>query len=252
MPGLSVTEKQHRLDRIAARIELAAEKIRAAHPALFDRVRREAHAEALSSLNLAGPYAELEAVRAAEAELCRRKKQAQRAMIAALRGIPIDEVPDSINARFGPELPLPYEAAEAIARRQAAHQGRLLADDPIGLEIARLEAEKDGLLDTVWLACSPAQIKQLWAKVMELLGDEPTALGREALAIAPAGGAWCPGDNRIDGGDAPAGARRADTGASGAPAAPRASRAPGPVRSTDGCCRGWRGPRSGGISMRSA
>ena len=187
MPGLTVTEKQHWRDRIAARIEVAAEKIRSAHPALLDRVRREAHAEALASLGLAGPYAELEAVRAAEVDLARRRNQAQRAMIAALRGVPIDEVPDSINARFGPGLPLPHEAAEAIARRQAAHQGRLLADDPIGMELARLEAEKDGLLDTVWLACSPAQIKQLWAKVGELLGDEPTALGREALTIAPAG-----------------------------------------------------------------
>ena len=30
-------------------------------------------------------------------------------------------------------------------------------------------------------------IKQLWAKVAALLGDEPSALEREALAIEPAG-----------------------------------------------------------------
>ena len=76
--------------------------------------------------------------------------------------------------------------AEAIARRQAAHQEQMLADDPIGREIARLGAEKENLLDTVWLAASPAQIKQLWSKVAELLGDEPTTLEREALSIAPA------------------------------------------------------------------
>ena len=107
-------------------------------------------------------------------------------MVAALRGVPIDEVADSFSVRYGSELALPREAAEAIARRQAAHQERLLADDPVGREIARLGAEKDGLLDTVWLATSPAQIKQLWSKVAELLGDEPTPLEREALAIAPA------------------------------------------------------------------
>ena len=33
------------------------------------------------------------------------------------------------------------------------------------------------------LAASSAQIKQLWTKVGELLGDEPTTLEREALAI---------------------------------------------------------------------
>jgi hypothetical protein len=183
MPGLTVTEKSHWRDRIAARIDRAAERIKARHPALFDRLTRQAHAHAVASLGLAEAYAELEAIKADEATLARRKKQAQRLMIATLRGQPIDEVADSFNVRHGGELALPYEAAEAINRRQASHQDQLLADDPIGREIARLEAEKDNLLDTVWLAISPGQIKQLWTRVAELLGDEPTTLEREALAI---------------------------------------------------------------------
>jgi hypothetical protein len=82
-------------------------------------------------------------------------------------------------------MALPHEIAEPIIRRQAAHQEQLLDDDPIGREIARLESEKDRLLDTVRLACSPTQIKQLWTRVGELLGDEPTTLERDALAIEP-------------------------------------------------------------------
>ena len=39
----------------------------------------------------------------------------------------------------------------------------------------------------VWFVTSPAAIKQLWARVGELLGDDPTRLEREALAIGPAG-----------------------------------------------------------------
>ena len=62
----------------------------------------------------------------------------------------------------------------------------MLADDPIGREISRLEVEKDSLLDTIWLATSPTQIRQLWTRVGELLGDEPTTLERDALAIEPA------------------------------------------------------------------
>jgi hypothetical protein len=186
MPGLTVTEKNHWRDRIAARIDRAAERIRARHPALFDRVAREAHAQALASLGLAEAYAELEAIKAEEATLARRKKQAQRLMVATLRGLPIDEVADCFHVRSGGELALPYEVAEAITRRQATHQDQRLADDPVGREIARLEAEKDHLLDTVWLAASPSQIKQLWARVGELLGDEPTTLERDALAIEPA------------------------------------------------------------------
>jgi hypothetical protein len=186
MPALTVAEKNHWRDRIAARIEKAAEKIKARHPALFDRVRRDAHAEALRSLRLAEPYAELEAIKAEEAALARRRKQTQKSMIATLRSVPIDEVADNFGIRYGSELGLPHEVAEAITRRQAAHQAQLLADDPVGREIAHLEAEKDHLLDTVWLACSPDQIKQLWTRVGELLGDEPTALERQALAIEPA------------------------------------------------------------------
>jgi hypothetical protein len=186
MPGLTVTEKAHWRDRIAARIDRAAERVEAAHPALFDRVRREAHAEALRPLGLAGPYAELEAVQAEEAALQRRKRHAQRAMLATMRGVPPEEIPDSFNVRYGAELPLPSEAAEAITKRQAAHRERLQAEDPVGREVARLGAEREALLDTVWLATSPAQVKQLWSKVGELLGEEPTALQRAALALAPA------------------------------------------------------------------
>ena len=185
MPSLSVAEKNHWRDRIAARIARAVERIKAHHPALFDRVRREAHAEALRSLGLDAMYAELEAIRAGEAELARRKKFAHRAMLAALRGVPVDEVSDNFGVRFGVDLPLPTEAFEAIARCQAAHQDRLLADDPVGREIARLGVEKDGLLDAIWLAVSPSQVRTLWSKVGALLGDEPTQLEREALAIGP-------------------------------------------------------------------
>ena len=185
MPGLTVTEKTHWKDRIAARINRSIEKIKAQHPALFDRVRREARAEALRSLGLTDTYTELETIKAAEAELARRKTQAQRAMIATLQGVPIDEVDTHVHVRYGSDLPLPSEVAEAISRRQAAHQETLLADDPVGREIAHLEAERENLLDTVWLACSTAQIKTLWSKVAALLGDEPTTLEREALAIEP-------------------------------------------------------------------
>jgi hypothetical protein len=185
MPGLTVTEKNHWRDRIAARIGKAVERIKAQHPALFDRVKRQAHAQALESLGLAASYAELEAIKAEEVALSRRKTRAQRAMVASLRGVPIDEVTETLGVRYGSELPLPTEAADAITRRQAAHTEQLLADDPVGREIARLEAERDGLLDTVWLATSPSQIRTLWSKVAEMLGDEPTPLEREALAIAP-------------------------------------------------------------------
>jgi hypothetical protein len=185
MPGLTVTEKEHWRQRVSARISKRIESIKGRHPALFERVKREARARALQSLGLAEAYATLEQVQADAAALERRRTRAQRTMLAVVRGVPIDEISDSINIRYGRELPLPHEAAEALDRRQEAHEEELLADDPVGAEIAHLKAERERLLDTVWLACSSAQIKQLWSKVSELLGDEGTPLEREVLAIAP-------------------------------------------------------------------
>src|SRR5262249_15890441 len=183
--GLTVSEKTHWKDRISARIARRMEAIKAEHPALFDRIKREAHAQALQSLGLAGAYAELEAIEAEEGALGKRKKRAQRTMIASTRGVPLEEVDDHISVRYGSELPLPHEVADSISKRSAAHQEQLLANDPIGVQIARLEAERDRLLDVVWLASSSTQIRSLWSKVAELLGDEPTVLEREALAIEP-------------------------------------------------------------------
>ena len=161
--------------------------------------------------------------------------------------MPIDEVTDSFHVRYGSELGLPNEVAEAITRRQAAHQEQLLADDPIGREIAKLEAEKDRLLDTIWLATSPTQIKQLWTKVGELLGDEPTTLEREALAIEPARRRdveeTTPSTTPTRSASAPSLLGPART-ASAQPA----SRAPGSARPGTGSCRGWRGPRRSGTS----
>jgi hypothetical protein len=86
---------------------------------------------------------------------------------------------------YGGGLPIPMEVTAAVERRRAAHREELLADDPVGKQVVGLEAEKERLLDVVWLACSPGQIRTLWSKVAELLGEEPTPLEREALAIEP-------------------------------------------------------------------
>jgi transcription elongation factor GreA-like protein len=55
----------------------------------------------------------------------------------------------------------------------------------LGRRIAALRQERERLIDTVWPAASSAAIRDLWAKVGHLLGDEPTQLERDTLAIKP-------------------------------------------------------------------
>jgi hypothetical protein len=185
MPNLTVTEKTFWKERVAARIDRALERIRAQHPSLGERIPREAHAQALDSLGLSAAYAELEALQAQEAQRARRKTKLQRTLMATLRGVPVEEVTDAYSTRYGGALPLPMEVADAITKRQALHQEQLLADDPVGRQIVRLEEERSRLLDCVWLATAPSQWKTLWSKVGMLLGEEPTQWEREALELPP-------------------------------------------------------------------
>ena len=179
MPGLTLTEKDHWRKRIAKRIDKKIEVISAADPNLMDRILREARERALQSLGLAEMQHELDDIERQRKDLNKREERTERAMLAHIRGVPQEEISDYDVYRHDTEI------GNAIHSRQAVHEDELLAESETGRQILQLRLEKDELLDTVWLATSPKQIKDLWCKVVELLGDEQTQLQRDALAIAP-------------------------------------------------------------------
>lgn len=49
----------------------------------------------------------------------------------------------------------------------------------------KLRLEKENLLDTVFLATSPIQIRTLWRQVSDFLGDELSQLQKSAMEINP-------------------------------------------------------------------
>ena len=102
-------------------------------------------------------------------------------MLASVRGVSVDDLDCYSRVHDHPEI------QAAIGKRQALHEEELLAGNELGRQVLRLRAEKENLLDVIWLATSPVQVRQLWTKVAELLGEEPTHLEREALSIPPAG-----------------------------------------------------------------
>ncbi len=203
MPNISVTEKAHWRDRIAARLDKKIESLAAAVPGLMDRIKREARQCAIASLGLAALQADIDAVIAARRALDQREEQAERGMLAIVRGVAVADL-DDCDYGYSERR----EVESALFRRAAAHEDELLAADDIGRHVLRLRQEKENLLDTVWIATSPAHIKQLWCKVNQLLGVVPTHLERAALDIEapkefscddpiPAGGAG--GRSRDDG-----------------------------------------------------
>ena len=179
MSGVTVTEKEHWKNRIALRIDKRIEAIYAAEPNLDDRVQREARDRALASLGLAEMQSELDDIEKQKDALEKREKQIGKAMLARVRGVTVENIDDYIVYRHN------TEGDNAVQRRQAVHEEELLAENEHGQQILRLRHEKENLLDTVWLATSGAQIKELWSKVAEVLNDEQTQLQRDALAIKP-------------------------------------------------------------------
>ncbi len=168
--GLTVAEKEHWKQRITRRMEKRIEVLCAAEPNLMDRIHREARERALHSLGLTEGQAELDALDRQEEELARRKEHTHQAMLAIVRKVPVEDIRDS-SCYASPE-----EVANAVRRRQAVHEDELLAEHSVGKDILQLRRERDDLLDTVWLATSGTQIRELWRKVGELLHEEPTTL----------------------------------------------------------------------------
>jgi hypothetical protein len=190
MPGLTVTEKEHWKERIARRIDKRIEVLTAGEPNLMDRIQQDARQRALQSLGLAELQAELNSIEQKKEELERRENEAHRAMVAIVRRVPAAQVEVTQYSHQYEQ-----EVNKAVERRRTVHEDELLASDPLGQRILRLRSEKDNLLDTVWLATSPVQLRELWAKVGELLGDELTPLQQQVLAPAPAGAIPSPTTN---------------------------------------------------------
>ncbi len=180
MPGLTVSEKTHWKDRLSKRIDKRLEAIAAEDPNLLDRVKRQAREAAMRSLNLADLQADIDNIEREEEALDKRKSLLNRTMLARVRSVPLE----TIDQHYSPSH-YNNEVENAIKSRQTIHEDKLLADSEVGGRILQLRRERENLLDTVWLAASSKQIKDLWAKVAELLGDEQTQLQRDALAIEP-------------------------------------------------------------------
>ena len=176
MPALTVAEKTHWKDRLSKRIDRRIETITAEDPHLLDRVHEQARQNALESLGLADIQRDLDAVRKEKEKLDTREDDLKSRLLALVRGVHISQVCNT----YGCDT----EVNKAIKTRLEAHEEQILKDSDLGRRIVELRREKDNLLDTVWLATSSVQIKELWGKVAELLGDEATRLEREALVIA--------------------------------------------------------------------
>lgn len=176
---LTTTEKQHWRDRIGKRIDKKIAVITALEPGLFARIESEARARAIESLGIAELMAEQERIEQQQKSLESREDQLSRQLLSHLRGVPPDTIDSYSVSRSDTEV------NNAIKARQAIHDEELLRGHELGRQIVQLRLERENLLDTVFLATSPVQVRTLWEKVSDLLGDELSQLQRAAMQIQP-------------------------------------------------------------------
>ena len=176
---LTVAEREHWRDRISRRIDKKIAAITARAPGLFDRVARDARMRATQSLGIAEFISEQDQLELQKKVLDARDEVLSRQLLARLRGTPPDTIDSYAVCRSENEI------NTAIKTRQAIHEDELFREHDLGRQIVQLRLEKENLLDTVFLATSPIQLRSLWEKVSDLLGDELSQLQREALKIQP-------------------------------------------------------------------
>ena len=180
MPGLTVAEKNHWKDRLSKRIDRRIETIAAEEPNLLDRVKRDARERAMQSLSVADLQADVDVIEKQEEALNDRKSLLHRTMLARVRRVPLE----TIDQHYTPTH-YNNEVENAIKSRQSIHEDDLLAECEVGRRVLTLRKERESLLDVVWLSTSPIQIREIWSKLSDLLGDEQTQLHRDALKTTP-------------------------------------------------------------------
>lgn len=172
MSRFSVTEKEHWKSRIENRLDKAIESLQAKDVTLMPAIRNKASLEAHKALGTAKMQAKIDSIRQQRQTLQTEQEQLEAAMYRhALGEEAVSQASYHNASRF----------SQLHRQTQARFEADLLAESAIGQEILKLRAEKEALLDTVWLATSSVQIRDLWSRVSQVLGDEATELQRRIL-----------------------------------------------------------------------
>ncbi|MCK4282912.1 MAG: hypothetical protein KAX44_01240 [Candidatus Brocadiae bacterium] len=137
--------------------------------------------KAHESLGIDSQQRELDGIEKQKEEMERRQRRLRAEQRAVINGTTVE---DELE-RGGGYGRYDYVVEDAVKARAKALEADILAESDLGKQVLTLRDEKDNLLDTVWLATSCGQIKELREQVNALLEFKPTALEEKALQIAP-------------------------------------------------------------------
>lgn len=166
--SLTITEKQHWKERIETRINAEITNVKASDPALFQRISLDARKTALEKLGIADSHAR---IRELDEKIKSLKTEHDELELATARKL--NHMANWYGAASAIE--------SAICAIVPAEEERLMKEHSLGKRVIELGQEKESLLDTVWLATSSPQVRELWQQVDTLLGAGSTALQNKIL-----------------------------------------------------------------------
>lgn len=173
---LTVKEKEHWKQRIEKKIDKAIEKVyRDEGNGLKMSVREEARERALKRRKLDSYMIQHDSLKAQIAALSKRQQS-----LADEAAKPFVVESPSRSWLSGHAL------IENVIEKEATEiEKEILQESEVGLEILKLEREREELTDTIWLATSPVQIRSLWKDFTTMVTEEPTQLQKQALTYEP-------------------------------------------------------------------
>jgi hypothetical protein len=175
--ALTVAEKEHWKDRIEKRIAKKIDQLYDSDPQLASQLSELPRERAIDSLGLRAKWDELHDLEEQEKEIQKQKEAACEEMHFIITGS---------RERHGYYRHRVDDAVEnAIKKRMDTERDKILAESEVGRTILSLQSESENILDTVWLATSPKQVKELWDQVAAFLGETLSPLQQGAQSIEP-------------------------------------------------------------------
>lgn len=178
---LTVTEKEHWKTRIEAKINRRIKTLIAdTNPTYLEEIRSRARSLALKELGIADLQERYDSLEQEEQNIKRQLFSLDVELAALVTGRSRDTL------RQDGSYHLEQLKKNAVEENATLLENRLMSEDELGRSVLKLRSEREELLDTIWLATSPRQIRELWKDVSDLLGEEPTELQQSALSTPPA------------------------------------------------------------------
>lgn len=174
MSRLTITEKEHWKERIETRIGKAIQAVEAKDPKLRQSIKDRADLEAHRLLGSLESYLRYQEAEKQLESLKEEISGLEESMFRSVLGNALKYESNSYRLRS--------DFWSLINKSSARIEVEILKESELGRQIATLIEEKESILDTVWLATSSTQIRDLWSRVSQIIGDDATPLQKQIIA----------------------------------------------------------------------